>query len=255
MTSTDRGLTFEPLTKERLSRGIVDQITEAILTGRMRPGDRLPTENELADQFGVSRTVVREATQALQAQGLVEVAPGRGTYVTHPTFESVMGSFQLMLKLEDHSFDDLLAARYLYEVPIARLAAEHALPENIGVLKACNEGMASALDDPTTYMEHDMQFHAELARATQNAVLSVLIQPLILMLQSSRPIVVKVPGKAELSLEAHWRIYEAVARGDGEAAAQCMRDHLDQIAWAREQARQMLASMNGHHDGNAQENP
>jgi DNA-binding FadR family transcriptional regulator len=239
-------MTFEPLVKERLSRGIVDQITEAILKGKMHPGDRLPTESELADQFNVSRTVVREATQALRAQGLVQVTPGRGTFVTQPTFESVMRSFQLMLRLEDHSFDDLMAARNLYEVPIARLAAKYALPENLDVLRACNEGMAAALHDPKTYMEHDTQFHAELARATQNTVLSVLMQPLILMLQAGRPIVVRVPGKAERSLECHQRIYRAVASGDGDAAAQCMRDHLDQIAKDRERARQILAELNGH---------
>lgn len=228
---------FEPLTKDRLYRGIVDQVTEAILTGKMHPGDRLPTETEMAEHFGVSRTVVREATQALRAQGLVDVSPGRGTYVTQPTFESVMSSFQLMLRLENHSFDDLMVARRLLEVPTSRLAAMHALPENLEVLRASNEGMANALDDPETYMHHDTQFHAELARATQNTVLSVLIQPLIMMLQSGRPIVVRVPGKAERSLECHRRIYQAVADSDGEAAARCMQEHLQQIAEDRERAR------------------
>jgi DNA-binding FadR family transcriptional regulator len=241
MTQTPRQLTFEPVTKDRLYRGIVDQVTEAILTGKMHPGDRLPTETELAEQFGVSRTVVREATQALRAQGLVDVSPGRGTVVTQPTFESVMASFQLMLKLEDHSFDDLMVARHLLEVPVARLAALHALPENLEVLARCNDGMASALEDPATYMVHDTQFHEELARATQNTVLSVLIQPLVLMLQSGRRIVVRVPGKAERSLECHRRIYRAVAAGDPDAAAGCMADHLEQIAKDRERARKLMS--------------
>jgi GntR family transcriptional repressor for pyruvate dehydrogenase complex len=244
MTNTDQDLIFEPLTKAQLSRGIVDQITEAILTGTMRPGDRLPTENELADQFGVSRTVVREATQALKAQGLVEVTPGRGTFVTQPSLESVMRSFQMMLSFEDHSFDHLISARRIYEVPIARLAADNALPENLEVLRACNEGMAAALHDAKSYMSHDLQFHAELARATQNTVLSVLIQPLILMLQSGGPLVVRVPGKAERSLACHRKIYRAVAHGHGELAAQGMREHLDQIARDRERARQLVAELN-----------
>jgi DNA-binding FadR family transcriptional regulator len=237
MTEKTTEMTFEPLTKDRLYRGIVDQITEAILTGKMRPGDRLPTENELADHFGVSRTVVREATQALRAQGLVEVTPGRGTFISQPSIESVINSLQLMLTLEDHSFDDLIATRLLLEVPIARLAAENARPENIEVLRTCNEGMKTSLHKPDSYMEYDMQFHAELARATQNTVLSVLVQPLIMMLQSARRILSSVPGKAQRSLDCHHQIYEAIVRHDGEAAAQGMRDHLDQIARDRDRAR------------------
>lgn len=228
---------FAKLTRGSLYRRIVDQITEGILTGRIQPGDRLPTEAELAEQFGVSRTVVREATQALRAQGLVEITPGRGTFVTQPTVSSILVSLQLMMSLEGHSFDDLLETRRLIEVPIARLAAERAQPRNLEILQECNAGMAQSFDDADTYMAHDTRFHSELAHATQNTSLSVLIQPLILMLQAGRQIVVSVPGKRERSLECHRRIYEAIVGKDGEAAAQYMREHLDQIAKDRDRAR------------------
>jgi DNA-binding FadR family transcriptional regulator len=97
--------------------------------------------------------------------------------------------------------------------------------------------MASSLKEPDLYMEYDLQFHAELARATQNTVLSVLIQPLILMLQSARRILASVPGKAQRSLDCHRRIYEAITRRDPDAAERCMRDHLEQVANDRIRAR------------------
>lgn len=235
MTEEKLEMKFEPIVKDRLYHGIVDQITEAILIGKMRPGDRLPTENELAKHFGVSRTVVREATQALRAQGLVEMTPGRGTFITQPSIDSVINSLQHLLTIENHSFDDLIATRFLLEVPIARLAAENARAENIEILRICNESMEASLNDPDSYIKFDMQFHTELARATQNTVLSVLIQPLIMMLESARRILSSVPDKAQRSLDCHNRLYEAIVRHDAEASASCMRDHLNQIV--RDRAR------------------
>ncbi len=228
---------FEPLTRDRLYRGIIDQITRSILTGRMRPGDHLPSEPELSEQFGVSRTVVREAIKALTMQGLVDVVPGRGTIITQPPIETVVNSLQLIIKLEDHSFDDLIEARRLLEVPIARLAARNAQAENIDALAANLEGMRSSTDDIEAFVRYDTAFHAELANATQNIVLRVLVQPIVHLLQASRETLVRVPHVAYRALDFHQHIYEAVIAHDPEAAEKSMYDHLAQAAEDIERAR------------------
>jgi DNA-binding FadR family transcriptional regulator len=133
-----------------------------------------------------------------------------------------------------------MEVRRLLEIPMARLAAENARPENVAVLRRCVEGQSDALTDPPEFMKHDVRFHSELALATQNTVLSVLVQPLFTMLGASRPIVVSVPGKAQRSLDAHQRVLDAVERHDGDAAAEAMSEHLRQLALDRERARQMM---------------
>lgn len=221
---------FKPLVRDHLPEGIVDQITRAILTGQMRPGDQIPTETELAIQFGVSRTVVREATKALSLNGLVNVYPGRGTFIAQPPMKTVINSIHLMLKLEGHSFDDLMVARRLLEVPITRLAAGNAQPSNLETLAAYLQGMRDSLSDPEVFIREDTAFHAELARATQNVVLIVLVQPIVMILQGAREMLVRVPDAAGRALGFHEQIYHAVADKDGDAAEQGMRDHLAQVA-------------------------
>jgi DNA-binding FadR family transcriptional regulator len=228
---------FETLSKDRLYKGIVDQIIHSILSGKIRTGDQLPPEPELAQQFGVSRTVVREAIKALSLVGLVDVSPGRGTFVTQPPIETIASSLQLMFKLENHSFDDLLFARHILEVPIARLAAENAKPENAKALEANLRGMEGSLNNPEAFIKYDTSFHAELARATQNAVLGILVQPVMMMLLATRQALVRVPDMAERALAFHKRIYQAVLNKDSDTAEKSMRDHLTQVAEDLDRAR------------------
>lgn len=220
---------FEPIEKDRFYKHIVHQITRSILTGQMQPGDQLPTEPELAEQFDVSRTVVREAIKALNMQGLVSVTPGRGTFITQPPIETVTNSLHMMLTFEDHPGDDLIVARRILEIPIVRLAAEHATTENIAALQEYLDGMRAAQDAPEDFIAHDTAFHAELARATQNAVLSVLIQPIIMLLQGTRETLVRVPSSVERALKHHERVFDAIKAGDADNAEQAMLAHLDQV--------------------------
>jgi DNA-binding FadR family transcriptional regulator len=232
---------FEQIKRDRLYKLIIDQITRAILLGEKRPGDQLPAEPELAEQFGVSRTVVREAIKALNVQGLVEVTPGRGTFITHPPIESVTQSLQLLLTLEDHPFDELMVARRILEVPLARLAAENLRASSLKALGLLVEEMRESLDDPEAFVNSDTAFHDELARATQNIVLSVMIKPIIAMMHASREIVARVPDMAARALHCHEAIYEACAQHDGDAAEQAMRDHLDKVAEDIARARKLAS--------------
>jgi GntR family transcriptional repressor for pyruvate dehydrogenase complex len=228
---------FEPIESQRLYSVVVDHITESILSGEMQPGDRLPIESELADQFNVSRTVIREAIKTLSAQGLVQVAPRRGTIITEPPIDTIIQNIQLRLKLEDASFDDLLFSRRLLEVPIARLAAENANSHNLKVLEKHLLGMQDNLNDIDLFIFHDTAFHVEMARATQNLVLTLLIQIIVDLLGESRQIAVRVRGVTKRALEYHQKIFKAIQMKDSEEAAKLMDEHILQVTDDTNRAR------------------
>jgi DNA-binding FadR family transcriptional regulator len=233
---------FEPLTKDSLYKGIVDQISKLILLGEVHPGDQLPTESEMVRQFGVSRTVVREAVKALAARGLIHAIPGKGTFVTQPASQVIVSQLQLMLTLEDHTLEDLMVMRRILEIPTARLAAENACPAALDALTVDLERMREALGDGIDFDEEaflrwDNTFHVDLVRATQNTVLGVYLQPVILMQQVAREMLVRVPDVAVRVYGFHERILRAVKEGDGDTAAEAMREHLAQVSDDIELAR------------------
>lgn len=222
-------IAFSPIARDRLYEGIVDQITRSILTGEMRPGHQIPTETELAEQFGVSRTVVREAIKALSLQGLVAAIPGRGTFIVQPPLETVIDNLHLMLSLEDHTFDDLMVVRELLELPIARLAAEHAAPGNVEALAMHLQDMRDSMNDDEGFIQSDSAFHSELACATQNVVLAILGQTVVRMLRAYREMLIRVPDAAGRALVFHEQLYRAIADGQPDAAEEAMRAHLRQV--------------------------
>ena len=116
---------FRPVRPTRASSEVVTQIREAILSGRFRPGDRLPTERELAQQFGVSRVTVRDALRALEAGGLIRVKVGGqgGPYVAEPDISQLSDSLGAHLQLRGSTFRELAEARLALETTAARLAA------------------------------------------------------------------------------------------------------------------------------------
>jgi GntR family transcriptional repressor for pyruvate dehydrogenase complex len=238
--------TFRPLEKDSLYKGIVEQISNLILLGQIGPGDQLPTETEMAREFGVSRTVVREAIKALGGRGLIRSIPGKGTFVIQPATTKVVNELQVVLTLEDHSLEDLMAMRRILEIPTARLAAENACPASLEALTTDLEQMRMALEGSTqgeerlrdeVFVHWDNVFHADLARATQNVVLRVYLQPVVLMLRAAREMVVRVPDVARRAYGFHERILRAVKDGDGDAAEAAMRAHLEQVSADIELAR------------------
>ena len=121
---------YTPIHSGRLYEQIVAQIETRILNGELRPGDKLPSERELAEQFGVSQTAIREAMKALTQKGLVEIHPGRGTYVTDSTSQAIRHSIDLLVKIgSEDGIRDLVEVREIIEPEIAGLAAFRASEE------------------------------------------------------------------------------------------------------------------------------
>lgn len=213
----------------RLYEQIVAQIESQVLGGKLHYGDRLPTERELAEQFGVSRTAVREAVKALREKGLVQSHPGRGTFITDGASRAVRHSLGFMMQIDaTRGSANLVEAREILEPEMAALAATRATQEDITAMRRAIATMDAALNDADAFIEADLDFHLALAQATQNALIPTLIDPIVDLLREHRKRIFLVNG-APRGQYHHKRILAAVVRHDSEAARQAMRAHLRQV--------------------------
>lgn len=214
----------------RLYEQIVLQIEESIQKGVLKAGDQLPAERELAQQFGVSRTAVREAVKALREKGLVEAYAGRGTFVTDGTSHAVKLSLDRMLRLgqsEDSSF--LVEVREILEPEIAALAAERSEAQHLTAMKEALAVMDSARSDPDAFIEGDLDFHLALAEAAGNPLILSLIDSIVGLLREQRTKIFSVDGGPERGQYHHKRILEAIEHRNPQRAREVMKAHLRQV--------------------------
>ncbi len=221
---------YSPVQSSRLYEQIVEQIERLILDGKLRPGDQLPSERELAEQFSVSRTAVREAVKALREKGLVEIETGRGTFITHSVSKAFRRSLGWMVRSGAGSrLADLVQVRAILEPEIAALAAEMATGADIECLERAVDVMDSAIENADVYVEADLEFHLALAGATQNQLIPTLIDPIVDLLREQRKRIFLVEGGAQRGQYHHKCILEAVRQRDPAAARQAMQAHLAQV--------------------------
>ena len=216
------------LRRDRLYKQIADQIQDLIVARSLQPGDRLPGERELAEQLGISRTVVREAIHTLSVRGLVQVKPGCGTYIQTLSPETAMASIELLLKLRHtpESLDNLYEIRRMVEIEIAGLAAERASEEDHDALEAAVEGMVAGKDDPDVFTKRDLAFHAALAKATRNDLFTALLSPISNLWLEVILISYHAPGAAGQGVEHHRNILARVRRKDVDGARRAMAAHI-----------------------------
>jgi GntR family transcriptional repressor for pyruvate dehydrogenase complex len=200
------------------------------LSGELRSGDRLPTERELAGQFGVSRTAVREAMKSLAQRGLVDMKPGRGTLVIDGTSQAMKQSLGLMLKVGQAGLsDNLVEVRGILEPEIASLAALRAGEEHLAAMQEAVDVMDVTLGDADAFINADNSFHQALARGSQNVLILALVDSIVNLLSEQRKQIFAVPGGPERGQTHHKLILDAVKRHDAQAAREAMRAHLEQV--------------------------
>ncbi len=235
---------FKKVHRETTLSGMVsDQIQQLIVESHLQPGDRLPAERDLAVQFGVSRTVVREAVRGLAAKGLLKVSPGRGgTTVKRPSADAVTQSMQLYLRAgrPKPEYENLSEVRRTLEVEIAGLAAQRRTDDDIAQLRDNLSETARMLDDREGFVRCDLAFHALLGRATQNTLWLLLLDTLTDMMQEGRRRGYTVPGTAERAFGHHQNIFAQIERADADGARDAMRAHLIEAheTWRKAMAMQ-----------------
>jgi len=222
---------IEPLEREqRLYERLVDRVLELVSSGAWKAGYRLPPERELAESFGVSRTVVREAVKALEARGVLESTTGSGIYVRAADSRMVSQSLQTYIQLSNQvDFEIRLnEVRQVLEVEIVGFATQRATAEQRQQLHQICQQMRTSGHSAQQMAELDFQFHTTLAEATQNELFKVLLAPLIHQLRDHITLTWEGYGlrPVETGLEQHESILAAVESGDPEAARQSMIKHL-----------------------------
>jgi len=226
--------------RESLSNRVASQLEKLILESHLNSGDKLPPERVLADQFAVSRTVVREAVRALVARGLLEVRGGSGTVVSSPEPHSAAGFMSALLGLSlragklDHN--KVVEVRRMMEVEIAGIAAERRTDEDLEVLQEIMRRSAENLGDPDVFVETDIAFHAALALATQNELFLVLLNSIADVLIEGRRLALHVEGTAARAQAHHQRVLEGVLAGDVAQTRRAMHEHMDEARDTMQQA-------------------
>jgi GntR family transcriptional repressor for pyruvate dehydrogenase complex len=230
---------YQTIASSRLYEKIVEQIEKSILDGAINPGDQLPPERELAQRFGVSRTAVREAVKALAEKGLVEVLPGRGTFVTNSRSQAIRQSLDRMIRISQlDGVEHLVEVRAILEPEIAARAAAHADEKDLAAMQEAIAAMDQAGQDADAYIEADLDFHLALAEAADNPLILALIDSIVVLLRQHRVRMFFVHGGPERGQQHHKRILDAVARHDADAARIAMKAHLQQV---NEDSHKLLA--------------
>lgn len=202
----------EPSHTTRLSEQLVESIEERIVTGRYPPGFRLD-EQDLAAEFGVSRTPIREALISLASSGLVEVRPRRGAVVANATPTRICEMFEVMAELE--AMCGRLAARRITPAEQYQLLEAH---------RAC-EGARNA-DDPDSYYRLNEVFHQQIYLASHNTFLAEQADAMHRRLRPYRRLQLRVRNRMNTSYSEHQKIVDHIMAGNGESAAEALRSHV-----------------------------
>ncbi|OFV83534.1 MAG: hypothetical protein A2Y78_16510 [Acidobacteria bacterium RBG_13_68_16] len=212
---------------------VVEYVLKMIEAGRLRPGDRLPPERDLADQVGVSRASLRSGIRSLQAMGVMEARQGSGTYIVAGPPRLGEGPLRFLAALHGFTHEEMFEARAVLEVGGTYLAAAKATPEQMAAMADEVAGMFASIDNPREYLLHDVQFHRAVAAASQNPVLATLVDTLAQLVWESRRETAVHSTSLKESAEMHRRIYRAIRARDVERARREMAEHLERARRAQ----------------------
>jgi len=222
---------------------VVAQLTSAIQLGKLRFGDRLPSERALAEQCGVSRATVRKASQVLADAAVLEIrsghGPNSGIYVRSDVVPASLGPSAQELPLEEIA--GVLEARRVLEPRVAQLAGFLATPDDLAELERIIEAQRQVADDTMSVRGLDASFHLAIARATHNATLVALMQTLQQRLKLARhPLPLAEEGR--LTIEIHERTAHAIATRDPDLIEATMLEHLAVLedAWRHQTGREVI---------------
>jgi GntR family transcriptional repressor for pyruvate dehydrogenase complex len=225
---------FQPVNdSSRLSYKVYIQIRDAIAAGRYQSGDKLPTENEFAEIFQVSRTSVREALKLLSGQGLVTVKRGLGAYVARDQGRSYATDLQNIMLHEKKNILELIQIRKILESEAAAWAARAAQPEDINNMEHLLSVAEAMIRDPKFNRQKlnriNTDFHYALVKATGNSTLEKVMSSLMEMLTEVRDITLQLPGRHSGSVAGHRELLEAIKAGDSIRAKAAMDKHLESV--------------------------
>jgi GntR family transcriptional repressor for pyruvate dehydrogenase complex len=215
--------------RTKLYQQIATQIQDLIENGKLKHGDQLPPERELADIFQVSRHPVREAIRTLEQKNILHSKVGSGTYVILEDEHSVVDFLARAIQKEKGKLADIFQFRRMIEPQIARMAAENASKKDIETISRILQDQRLATEDLEKFIELDQAFHLALAKATGNYILLSIVERINDILSESRAKYSQSPTRIIHSINGHATILDAISKGAPDLASQAMYQHLEKV--------------------------
>jgi len=216
---------FQEIQYKKPTDLIIQQLKELISSGKLKPGDRLPSERVLTERFGVGRGYIREALKKLEFYGILKTLPQRGTIVASLGVKALEDLIANILHLETRDFESLMEVRLPLEVQAARLASQRASADDLKVLEQAHADFRQQVESGGSGLEEDHLFHLKIAESAQNSVLSSLIglitPDIIALSRKNQPDI-----RFRHTLKEHEAILNAISARNEEIAAASMRAHL-----------------------------
>ena len=214
-----------PIEKLVLIDHIIETIGKLIASGKLKPGDVVPSERTLSNLLHVSRNSIRQALKALDVLGVLEINPGARTYLNTSISNLLVNPMKFMILLHDVKMEELFRTRKIIEVELAKLAAENADEENLKEMQEALNNANLHKNSWNKYLEFEMSFHKAISKASGNRILTALMASVNNLLLEGR----KKTFKSDqlLTLNQHNEIYNSIKQKNPEKAGELMLEHLN----------------------------
>lgn len=222
---------FEEVVIESPVDLIIRQIKNLLSTGQLKPGDRLPSERQLAERFGVGRTHVRDAIKKLEFYGIIKTYPQSGSVIAGLEISAMEGLITDILKLDNYDLYSLVETRFLLETEGARLCALRRTKKNLEDIERAAINYEKRIEDGSSGVEEDLAFHRAIAEGSQNMVLKSLLMTIMpdIMTNYTKFRVCDSNAKVSKAAVEHRQLVEAIREKNGDEAECIMREHLQGV--------------------------
>jgi GntR family transcriptional repressor for pyruvate dehydrogenase complex len=228
------------LARQPISEQVAGRILGMVKSGNLRPGDRLPTEAQMAVALGISRPPLREALKALTIMGVLESRQGGRYSVTDLSPSRLVAPFNAMLSVAEYDIDEHFECRQIVDVELVRLCTARATPEErTRILQLAHDGTAF-LTDPIGFRLLDYEFHQALNAGAHNTMLATVALGLYDVALDARRVASAAPGVIPVSVQQHIEVAEAVMAHDEDRAVAAVTRHLEHV---RDSTRASMAEM------------
>lgn len=217
------------LKRTAISDEVISRFRQLIANRVLVPGCQLPTERELAENLGVSRPTLRQATKALQLLGIIRSRQGDGSYLAESTNDMLRAPLEFAIAFKGMNSHSLLETREAIEVKLAALAAIRHTEDDARKMQEALDGMKSSMPDPDLYCDWGLRFHEAIAQASQNSVMVSIMEMLSGLLEQGRRESVRALHDFDTSYQQHEGIYLGILSRSPQKAAEAMAAHFSSM--------------------------
>ena len=219
---------YGPIARQKTYELVAERLLGLVSTGRLEPGDCMPSERELAQQYAVGRSSIREALRMLESKGVIH-SSGNGAFAVAEYGNALNHSLDFLVSVDQADFTELFEVRHMLEAEAVALAAVRHVPSDVEQMAREIAAMEAGLSSEQDFIAADLRFHMTIAKAARNRLLVHLMQAIRSQLHMSLESSFHVPGSPELAIENHRVILDAVVRREPDEARRRMHEHVSSV--------------------------